>query len=104
VDAHHFAHRNGEELERVRLAEVLLAREGQAREIVERADAACGNASLVQPSPVERHPLVQVGDEPREPLPLKLAQPRARHRLELGLEDHSLPKKRRRPTRASTFR
>ena len=48
VDARDLLHRHGEHAERVGLAQVLLRREGQLRDIVERADVVGVHARLVE--------------------------------------------------------
>ena len=70
------------------VTQVVLAHEREPPEIVEGGDVV--RPGVLQPLPVERNALFDVGDERSEPVELEFAELLARHGLELGLEDHLL--------------
>ena len=84
MDADDLVARDREEPERVGVAQVVLARERQQAQVVERARLRCGGETLA----VERDAPAEQGDERPQPLELEPAELLAGHRLELGLEDH----------------
>lgn len=86
MDASELARRRREHSQRVRVAEVVLARDRKPPEIVERADIL--RLDVLEPLPVERNALLDVGHERPEALELQRAELLAGHGLELGLEDH----------------
>lgn len=86
MDASELARRRREHSQRVRLAEVVLARDRKPPEIVERADIL--RLDVLEPLPVERNALLDVGHERPEALELQRAELLAGDGLELELEDH----------------
>jgi hypothetical protein len=86
VDAGDLLAGNGEHAEWVRVAEVVFAAEREVAQVTDVRDLSgldVGQAVLV-----EENPLLDVGDQRPEPLSLEGAEPLARQRLDLGLEDH----------------
>ncbi len=79
--------RDREHPERIRVAEVVLARERKAAQVVERADVTGGDAG--EPLPVERNVLLHAADERAQALELERPKLLARQALERGLEDHA---------------
>jgi hypothetical protein len=84
VDADDLLARDGEEAERIGVAQVVLPREGQEAQVVQRAQLRCIGETLA----IERDALAERGDERSQALELERAKLLAGHRLELGLEDH----------------
>ena len=84
VQAHTFLARDGQEPKGIRVPQIRLAREGEAAEILERADL----GYALQTVAIERHTLAQIRDEPVQSLELERLELGAWHRLERGLEDH----------------
>jgi hypothetical protein len=85
MDADDLLPRDGEHPERVRVAQVVLAREGKLRQIGD-----VGNLDVAEALAVERDAFLDVGEQCAQPLGLEGAESLARERLDLGLEDHVL--------------
>ena len=77
---------NGEKPEGIGVAQVVLAGEGEAPQVVERCDVARLEAS--QALSVERNPLLDVRKQRAQTLGLESPEPVPWDRLQLGLEDH----------------
>jgi hypothetical protein len=90
VDADDVAERHGEEPVRVVGPEVVLRREGEAREVGEGAEVVRVHPMLVEPLPVEGHVAIDPDQRRLQPLELELLQLGAIHALALGLPDHGV--------------
>ena len=77
-----------EEPERVVVAQVVLARERQPAQVVERPHRGRIDSELVEPPPVEGDPFVHVARELLQPSRLERPQLRPRHRLGCRIVDH----------------
>ena len=78
--------RHREHPERIGVAQVVLAGEGEARQVVDGRDVA--RLDVRQALAVERDALLHVRHEPPKAVGLQRAELVARERLQLGLEDH----------------
>ena len=78
--------RDGKHPERVRVAEVVLAREREPREVVERAEVA--GLDVGEALAVQRDTLLHPSHERSEPLELERRELLPRHGFEHRLEDH----------------
>ena len=77
---------DGEHPERIRVPQVVLAGEGKAAQVVERADVSRRDAA--EPLPVDGNPLLHAADESAQPFELERPELLAGQALEPGLEDH----------------
>ena len=81
VQADDLVHGTGEEAERIRVAQVGLHREGQARDVVDALDALRPQTGLVEPLAVEFRAVVHPADHGAEPLRLQFAKLRCGHEI-----------------------
>ena len=86
MDADELLARDGEHAERVGFAQIVLAGKGETLQVADRGDVA--RLDVGQALAVERHSLLDIGDQRAQPFGLERLQLFARHRFQLRLEDH----------------